>query len=116
MKLEIDLDVRIVGFKEGKIGTKREETFGAIYYETDDGQIKGAVSGFTDEQLEEINNNREKYLDKIISVCCNDFTKGRDNDYYALSHPRFKEVRTDKTETDTLERALEIKQMSMCFT
>ena len=116
MKLEIDLDVRIVGFKEGRIGTKREETFGAIYYETDDGQIKGAVSGFTDEQLEEINNNREKYLNKIISVCCNDFTKGRDNDYYALSHPRFKEVRTDKTETDTLERALEIKQMSMCFT
>lgn len=115
MKLEMDIDVRVTGFKEGKIGTKREATFGAIYYETDDGQIKGAVSGFTDEQLEEINSNRDKYLDMIMSVSCNDILKGRDNDYYALSHPRIKEFRTDKNETDTLERAFEIKEMSMCF-
>ncbi len=115
MKLEMDLEVRVVGYKEGRIGTKRESTFGAILFESDDGQIKGAVSGFTDEQLEEINSKREEYLQKIITVSCNDITKGRDNDYYALSHPRFKEVRNDKTETDTLERALEIKQMSMFF-
>ena len=115
MKLEMDLEVRVTGYKEGRIGTKRESTFGAILFETDDGQIKGAVSGFTDEQLEEINANREAYMSKIITVSCNDITRGRDNDYYALSHPRFKEVRNDKTETDTLERALEIKQMSMCF-
>lgn len=84
-------------------------------FETDDGQIKGATSGFSDEQLEKINSDRDSYIGKIITVSCNDITKGRDNDYYALSHPRFEEVRNDKTETDTLERALEIKQMAMCF-
>ena len=84
-------------------------------YESDDGKIKGSCSGFSDEQLEQINNNRDWYIGKIIAVGCNDITKGRDNDYYALSHPRFDEVRTDKTETDTLERALEIKQMAMSF-
>jgi DNA ligase 1 len=115
MKLEMSIDVRVTGFKEGRIGTKREKTFGAIEYKTDDDKIKGSCSGFSDEQLEQINNNRDWYIGKIIAVGCNDITKGRDNDYYALSHPRFDEVRTDKTETDTLERALEIKQMAMCF-
>lgn len=115
MKLEMDIDVRITGFKEGTIGTKRENTFGAITFETDDGMIKGAVSGFSDDQLNQINSDRDSYIGKIMSVSCNDITKGRNNDYYALSHPRFNEVRTDKTETDTLERALEIKQMAMSF-
>lgn len=115
MKLEMELEVRITGFKEGTIGTKREATFGAITFESDDGKIKGAVSGFSDSQLEEINKDRDSYIGKIMTVGCNDITRGRDNDYYALSHPRFEGVRNDKTETDTLERALEIKRMSMCF-
>lgn len=115
MKLELDIDVRVTGFKEGTIGTKREQTFGAITFETDDGKIKGAVSGFTDEQLETINKDRDSYIGKIMAVGCNDITRGRDSDYFALSHPRFNEFRSDKTDTDTLERALELKQMAMCF-
>lgn len=115
MKLEMDIDVRITGFKEGRIGTKRENTFGAITFETDDGMIKGAVSGFSDEQLETINKSRESYIGKVMAVSCNDITRGKDSDHYALSHPRFNEIRQDKNETDTIERALEIKQMAMCF-
>jgi len=116
MKLEMSIDVRITGFKEGSIGTKREKTFGAITFQTDDGMIKGSVSGLSDSQLSKINEDRDSYIGNIMAVSCNDIVKGRNNDYYALSHPRFDEVRTDKTETDTLERALEIKQMAMCFT
>lgn len=115
MKLEMDLEVRITGFKEGKVGTKREETFGAMTFETDDGKIKGATSGFTDAMLEEINSNRDFYIGKIMTVSCNDITKGRDSEHYALSHPRFKEFRNDRDDTDTLERAFEIKEMAMSF-
>jgi hypothetical protein len=115
MKLEMDLEVRVTGFKEGRVGTKREETFGAITFETDDGMIKGSTSGFTDEQLETINSDRESYIGKIMTVSCNDITKGRDSEHYALSHPRFKEFRDDRDDTDTLERANEIKMMSMTF-
>lgn len=115
MKLEMDLEVRVIGFKEGRIGTKREETFGAITFETDDGKIKGSTSGFTDEQLEEINSNRGQYIGKIMTVSCNDITKARGSDHYALSHPRFKEFRDDRDDTDTLERAFEIKAMAMSF-
>jgi len=113
LKLEIDLEVRIVGFQEGTPGTVREKTFGAIIFETDDGNIKGKTSGFTDAQLNDFNSRRAEMIGKIITVQCNDITRGRNNDHYALSHPRFIEVRDDKNETDTLERALEIKKMAM---
>lgn len=113
LKLEINLDVRITGFKEGRAGTVRENTFGALEFATDDGKIKGFVAGLTNAQLEDFNSRREEMIGQIMAVTCNDITKGRDNDYYALSHPRFDEIRTDKTETDTLERALENKEMAM---
>lgn len=115
MKLEMDLEVRITGFKEGKVGTKRVDTFGAMTFATDDNKIKGSTSGFTDAQLEKINSNRDFYIGKIMTVSCNDITKGRDSEHYALSHPRFKEFRDDRDDTDTLERAFEIKEMAMSF-
>lgn len=113
LKLEIDIDVRIVGFTEGTKGTKREATFGAMMFANDEGTIKGQCSGFNDKELEDFNNRRSELIGNVITVQCNDITKGRDNDYYALSHPRFIEIRKDKNETDTLERALELKNMAM---
>jgi len=113
LKLEIEIDVRVTGFTDGTKGTKRESTFGAITYQNDEGTIIGQCSGFTDKQLEEFNNNREQLIGKVMSVMCNDLTKGRDNDYYALSHPRFIEFRNDKDTTDSLERALELKNSAM---
>jgi len=49
----------------------------------------------------------------VMTLTCSDITRGRSNEHYALSHPRFVELRTDKTETDTLERIMETKQMAM---
>lgn len=113
LKLEIDVDVRVTGFHEGTPGTVREKTFGAMTFETDDGQIKGRTSGFNNAQLEDFNSRREELIGKVMTVCCNDITKARDHDFHALSHPRFIEFRDDKEETDTLERALETKAMAM---
>jgi len=113
LKLSIDIDVRITGFIEGTPGTKREETFGSMTFATDDGKIKGSCSGFTDDQLKDFNSRREELVKLVMTVQCNDITQGRENDYFALSHPRFIEIRYDKTDTDTLERALKTKQMAM---
>ena len=113
LKLKIDAEVRIAGFIEGKPGTKREETFGAITFETDDSKIKGSTSGFTDAQLVDFNSRREELIGQIMTVEFNDLTKGRDNDYYALSHPRFIELRPDRDSTDTLERVMQSKEMAM---
>jgi hypothetical protein len=112
LKLEISIDVRCVGFTEGKPGTKREKTFGAMIYETDDARIKGRCSGFSDKELEQINKNRDSYVGKVFEVCCNDILKTAGNDYHSLNHTRFIEFR-DKDETDTLEKALASKQSAM---
>ncbi len=113
LKLEIDAEVRVTGFTQGKIGTKREATFGALTFENDEGTIKGQTSGFTDKMIIELHNNRELYIGRVMTVQFNDITKGRDNDYYALSHPRFIEFRDDKNTTDTLERVQESREMAM---
>jgi hypothetical protein len=113
LKLEIDVEVRCTGFLEGKKGTKREKTFGSIMFENDEGTIKGRCSGFTDAQLEDFNNRREELIGKIFTVQFNDLTKAENNDYYALSHPRFIEFRDDKDETDTLEKAFKMREMAM---
>lgn len=113
MKLVISLECRLVGYLEGKKGTVRESTFGSVLFENDEGTIKGRCSGFSNDMLKKINDNREYYVGKVFTVECNDITKGRDNDYYALSHPRFIEFRDDKDTTDTLEEAMKQKQMAM---
>lgn len=114
VKLVIDLEMRVTGFREGKRGTKRVDTFGSMLFENDEGTIKGACSGISDDLLEEIDANREEWVGKVICVQCNDITKGRDNDFYALSHPRFMEDRSDeKNTTDNLERAFELREMAM---
>ena len=113
LKIKIDAEVRCTGYIEGTPGTKRELTFGSLTYQNDEGTIIGSVSGFNDSQLEEINNNRNKYIGKVFTIEFNDLTQGRGNAHYALSHPRFIEFRDDKDETDTLERCLEMKDMAM---
>jgi len=106
MKIAFQLDVRITGFIEGKKGTKREETFGSMMYETDDKLIRGSVSGFSDDQLADFNSRRDELIGVVMEIEGNDLTQGRGNDYYAVSHPRFNELRNDKTSTDDLERAM----------
>jgi hypothetical protein len=115
VKLEIDLDVICTGFTDGKIGTKRESTFGAMTFENAEGTIKGQCSGFTDEVLADFNSRRSELIGTVFTVRCNDITKARDNDFHALSHPRFIELRS-KTDTDTLERSLELREMAMQLT
>lgn len=114
LKLEIDADVRIIGFKPGTIGTKREGKIGSLEYATDDGQVRGYASGFTDAELDDMDGRRDEIMGQIMTLTCSDITRGRNNEYHALSHPRFVELRTDKNETDTLERILEAKKMAMC--
>jgi ATP-dependent DNA ligase len=112
VKLEIYLDMRCTGFTEGKKGTKREETFGAMTFENDEGTIVGQCSGFTDEMLEEINSNREDCIGKVFEIKCNDITLARGKTAHALSHANFQQWRS-KDSTDSLERALELKEMAM---
>ena len=110
IKLKVDCEMRIKGFTEGT--GKREGYVGAIIFENDEGTVKGQCSGFSEAQMIEFTKSKEAYINKIISVEFNDLTKSENNDYYALMHPRFIEIRNDKTETDTLEKVIQLRDMA----
>lgn len=105
LKLKVDADVRITGTTKGE--GKYSNTIGAITFSTDDNLVMGKVSGMTDALRRDIGNNPSKYIGKIMSVEFNDLTPENN-----LSHPRFKEIREDKSETDTLERIIQMRDMA----
>ena len=112
IKLKVDAEMRITGFTDGTIGTKREGKIGAIQFSNDEGTIKGQCSGFSDEELDLFTKNKDNLIGRIISVEFNDLVKSENNDYYARSHPRFIEIRNDKDETDTLEKVIQLRDMA----
>lgn len=112
IKLKVDAEMRITGFTDGTIGTKREGKIGAIQFSNDEGTIKGQCSGFSDDELDLFTKNKDNLIGRIISVEFNDLVKSENNDYYALSHPVFVELRNDKDETDTLEKVIQLRDMA----
>lgn len=112
LKLEVECDMRITGFT---VGTgKNLEYFGAVTFENDEGTIKGkvGVSSMTEKLRNYIHENREDFLSRIMEVQFNDLSKAEGNDYYALSHPRYVEIK-DKDETDTLTKVFENREMAL---
>ena len=112
IKLKVDVEVRCTGFLEGTKGTKYEGKNKVITFENDEGTIKGQCSGMTDAMVDEVTKNPNKYIGKVLTIQFNDLSKADGNEYYALSHPHFKEWRDDKDETDTLEKAFKMKEMA----
>lgn len=113
IKLKIDTEMRITGFTEGSRDTKREGFIGAIQFQNDEGTIKGQCSGFTEEQMKMFTKEKDNLIGKIITVEFNDLGKAVNSETYSLTHPRFKEIRNDKDETDTLEKVLKLREMAM---
>lgn len=106
-KNEFSSDYKVVGFEKGS--GKYKHTLGAIFVESKDGKLKSKVPGFSDDLKDEIWNNQEKYLGKVVEVRANDFSASEDNidengnQIYSLMHPRFIEFRDDKTIPNTME-------------
>lgn len=112
IKLKVDVEVRCTGFIEGTKGTKYEGKNKVITFENDEGTIKGQCSGMTDSMVDEVTKNPEKYIGKVLSVQFNDLTKAEGHEYFALSHPVFICFRDDKDETDSLEKAIQLRDMA----
>ena len=66
----------------------------------------------SDAQVEECTKNPEKFIGKIVSIQFNDLTKAQGSNVYSLSHPRFVEFRNDKDQSDTLQKAIELRDMA----
>jgi len=115
VKLVVEIDVRIVSFNKGNIGSKNEAYFSGINYSNDDGTIQGSVgvTSLTEELRDWFFDNMDKVTGDVMTLVCNDITQARGSETFALSHPRYEELRGKEKVTDTLERALEQKTMAM---
>lgn len=112
MKLEVDVDLKIVGYTPGK--GKNESTFGSITCETSDGELSVNVSGFKDKPQkgiltrQQIWDQRDELLGTILTVRFNNIMKPTaSNHLHSLFLPRAVEFRSDKDVADSLERVFE---------
>lgn len=100
-KASIDVEMRVKGFIAGK--GQHAATFGSLIVESEDGLVQAGCSGFSKKLRQEISDNREDWLESIITVTINGMqysTKaGKKHSVYL---PRFCEARLDKSKADTL--------------
>lgn len=93
-------DVRITGVNEGKnVGT-----LGSLSYETDDGKIKGDVSGISDKDKERWWVNPSEIIGKVVELRYMEVTTDKSTGEFTLyGPPAIIRIRDDKNETSTLE-------------
>jgi DNA ligase-1 len=114
MKLEMSMDLRIIGFKYGTKGTKNENVISVLELESECGKLKTAPAGMTEEMMVDITARQEELMGTIVEIrCCglSQTDKG-----WSTQHPSVTELRPDKTTCDTLESCQEIEEMAKTLT
>ena len=101
LKAEKECELRVIGLNEGK--GKYKGSTGSIVCSSDDGGVEVNVSGFTDEERDEIWDNWSKWINSIVTVRFNEVIDDKNSDKLSLFSPRFVEKREDKQLTDTIE-------------
>lgn len=105
MKQEVDVDLKIVGFHEGK--GKYTGLVGSVICESSDGLLQVDCSGMTDAMRDFISKNQAQLVGTIICVKANSIMENEAKKH-SLFLPRFVELREDKTEADSFERIKEL--------
>lgn len=109
MKLEMDVDLKIVGFNYGT--GKNANVISSVNAESADGKVFTRPTGINEEMMQYITDNQDKLLGTILEVKCCGLSSDSDGNY-ALLHPVFKSLRDDKNTCDTLESIKEIEAMA----
>lgn len=110
MKLEMDMDLRIIGFNYGTKGTKNENVISVLQLESECGKLKTAPAGMTEAMMADVTARQEELLGTVVQIrCCglSQTDKG-----WSTQHPSIVELRTDKDTCDTLESCIEIENMA----
>ena len=96
---EESIDVLVTRFEEGQ--GRLDGSLGKVYVESSDGELLGAVgTGFTDDERDEIWQNRDEWEGKTIEVTAEAMDSNG-----LLRFPRFERVRSDTdAEPDKLSR------------
>ena len=108
LKLEMELDLKIVGFKYGTPGTKNEDWISVLELESSCGKLSTAPGGMKEDLMKYITANMDKLKGTIVSIKCNGITNTAKG--YSTMHPSIVELRTDKKIANSLDECLEIEK------
>jgi hypothetical protein len=108
MKLEIDLDMQIIGFNYGTPGTKNEHVISSLTVQSACGKVVTRPGGIDESTMTWITQNQSKLMGSIVTMKCCGLSHDNEGNYSTL-HPVFKSIRDDKDEADSLEKIVEIE-------
>jgi len=111
LKLEMDVDLEIVGFNYGTKGTKNEKVISSLICKSLDGILTTEPGGMDEKTMLEVTNSQKQLLGKIVHVKCCGITQA--NGKYSLLHPRVgdQKFRDDKTIADTFQQIKDNEDM-----
>ena len=115
MKLDMSIDLRIIGFEYGNKGTKNEDVISTLNVETSCGVLRTNPSGMNEAMMKYVTENQDKLLGTIVEIKCCGLSQNSDGQWSTL-HPSVVELRDDKDTCDSLESAQEIENMAKGLT
>lgn len=107
-KLEMNIDLKIVGFQYGEKGTKNEHVISTLILESSCGKLKTNPSGMNEKMMADVTNRQEELLGTVVEIRCCGLSKNSKGEW-STAHPSIEELRTDKKTFDSLESAIEIE-------
>jgi len=114
LKLEMSMDLRIVGFNYGTKGTKNENVISVLRLESECGLLKTEPGGMTEAMMKDITERQEELLGTVVEIRCCGLSETERG--WSTQHPSVNELRTDKNTCDTLESCKEIEEMAKTLT
>lgn len=112
LKIEMPVELRIIGFNEADAKSKHKGTFASLQCQSEDGKIVTGVSGMTDDVRAMINADREGYTGRIITAQCNGI-QWNPEEPHSLYFAQYLETRLDKDEADSLEKIVSIQNSAI---
>lgn len=109
-KLEMTVDLKIIGLNYGTPGSKNEKLISSILVESSCGALKTNPCGISEKDMKYITANQEEVLGSILEVKCSG-TSSNSKGEYSLLHPVFIKIRDDKNDADSLIQIKENEDM-----
>jgi len=111
MKLEMSIDLRVIGFEFGEKGTKNEDVYSTINLETSCGTLRTNPAGMTEAMMRDITARADELMGTIVEIRCSGLSQNSKGEWSTL-HPSVVELRDDKDTCDSLITAQEIEDMA----
>lgn len=112
LKVEIDLDLKIVGFNYGTKGTKNENVISSITCESSCGKLIARAQGLKENIMLYVTENQDKLLGTILEIKCNGLSANSSGGN-SVFYPTMKEFRTDKKMANSFDECLEIQNAAL---